>query len=954
MGITCCKGMRDILPAEINSWYYLENIAFRLVEAYGYREIRTPLFENKELFTNCIGRDSGTVQNKLWTIKGHNGESWALRPDMTASTLRAYCEHRLYLDSDGPTKLFYLGPVFQHSSGRKSLNWQGYQFGLEALGTEDPASDTEVIMMANDLCQALGLPKVRVHLNTLGCEHCRPVYQQMLSEFFARHSADLCPSCLSRYKNRPLWVLGCPEECCRSLASIVPSIHSCLCEDCEAHFRTICAYLSELKVDYIIDPLVVRDVDCYNRTIFQVACAGRLVAFGGRYDGMAARMAGLGCDGADANAVGCSMDIEPLLNLMDEMHIDAGKYTPCPKVCFVGDSREAVQLMLPVLYALRRNNIVAELRSLEAGSEELSLSKLSAARFIVELQDADVRNRVVTFFDGELDRTDRMSLDEALTIIGRELKIKNLSSELRPADARNWSIATRSHHTLDGSSRLRRVSEPKTRSRSRRLSLKTEQLLPVSMRESRTRKNTGYAVPVAREKVASSHVRKRRRPENEDSLETSAVEPLSSLVLDSYPEPTLAMPRREKRELDLPRPARSSLGAGRSRSESTSGRERKPERLLYSRSEKLNFSDVENLVYSRSNSRHTGRLLLDQELSSLNFSELAASSERFSFRHNDDEFSDTASGGERHGKRRLKAGKDTLRHNSNNKSSSALYADEFYDKPAYGDADKRPNIIQNINRWASERYGIAESDDVEALPALNSAALPRKDGSRSRVGRQSLARNRELKALAEASADDGAAGAVDVPAEPEPAVELNTVAAHEEEPEVSSTIPIADSAAEEAVELPASKPASSKRRSGSSKRRTAEKTGAEHPSAVQIADLPQDGGPSVDELQQSAADSADSAADAVAESDENNRDKGTAADSLLDAEVPKTVPRTKGKRGVAARRTLTSVRRTATSARRSSKKAAQTEEQLPEAEVSAIAEDNVFEPPSESVAEQAE
>ena len=928
MGITCCKGMRDILPAEMDSWYYLENIAFRLVEAYGYREIRTPLFESKELFTNCMGRDSGTVQNKLWTVKGNNGESWALRPDMTASTLRAYCEHRLYLDASGPTKLFYLGPVFQHSSGRKSFNWQGYQFGLEALGTEDPSSDVEVIMMANDLCQELGLPKVRVHINTLGCAHCRPVYQQMLSDFFARHSSELCSACLNRYKNRPLWVLGCPEERCRNLSSIVPSIHSCLCEECEAHFKAVCSYLSELKVDYVVDPLVVRDVDFYTRTVFQVVCAGHLVALGGRYDGMAARIAGTDSDAADISAVGCSMDVEPLLNLMDEMNIGVKKYSSVPKVCFAGDSCEAVQLILPVLYALRRSGIAAELKVEDLSSED-SLPKISSARFVVGLQDADVRNRVVMFFDGETERSERMSLDEALTIIGREFAIKNLPAELRPSDVRNWSIATRSHHTLDGGLRLRRTGETKTRSRSRRLSLKTEQLLPTSMRESRVRKNTAYSVPVTRDKTAASRVRKRRRPEAEDSLETAAVEPMDDFLISGYPEPKVAAGKREKRDLELTKPAGSHhlSGIGK-RVESISARERSSEGLLNGRADKLKFSDVESLVYGRS---VTGKQRLDvhRDLYALGYG-AAADSERI-FYHSGDEFEDILEDGNTHDRRRMHLNKDGYRSGYPDGRLTSEYADAPFEAAARSGGEKsRPNIIQNINRWASERYGIAETQETEAVLSLKATAPVRKDSSgRSRKSRQSLARNRELKALAASNAESDLHEVLPSQDNPETKKdalpEADRAQSDVHEPQDSQPVEAETSSAETAASADL-KAAPVKRRSSGVKRRSAERLKNESAAAVGLSEM------SEEKVLEPAETSSQDAVEEVHDISKSDAEKDvplTPEDAL-----PASVP-TK-KRSVSARRTAAS-RRTASSPRRSSGKKAAAVAEKSDAEIAGAA-----------------
>ncbi|MBQ7567451.1 ATP phosphoribosyltransferase regulatory subunit [bacterium] len=744
MGITCCKGMRDILPAEMDSWYHLEEIAFRLARTYGYKEIRTPFFELKELFTSCIGRDSGTVQSKLWTLKGPAGENWVLRPDMTASTLRAYCENRLYLEAEGPTKLYYFGPVFQHNGGRKSINWQGYQFGVEALGTGDPISDAEVIMMACDLCHGLELPEVCVHLNTLGCSHCRPAYQQMLSEFLASHSSSLCSVCQSRYKNRPLWVLGCHDDKCRELTSMVPSIHGYLCEECLAHFKTLCSYLSELKVDYIVDPLTVRDVDCYCRTIFQVACAGRMVAFGGRYDGMGQRALETDSEVGPIQAVGCSMDIEPLLNLVDEMQIPISSAPSAPMVCFVGESPEAVQLMMPVLYALRRRRIAAEMRR----DEEIATlpRSCSLSRFVVVLRDTDVRGRMVKFIDNGVKKAERMGLENAIAIICRELKLKNLSAELRPQDNRNWPIATRSHHTLD-SSRAKRASEPKAR-QSRHAGLKYDQL--GSLRDSRGRK-APYPV-LAHDKGLSSRERKRRNPEAEDSMEAAkGVAPYRNGRTRSYPEPMVSHSQHDKKGLASHKALGNSMAvvplapASLGRSHGS-----EDEQYLYIHDDMLGHRKAGNAVRGSEGGRRHKMTGVGSSTSPLDFSVYDDGLEGSYVYPNEAAQDALATARGKHSRRR---GAGEANYNVGGYHDIVLQNTEYGEfLPLSSDGDGRERassgVLQRAALWNAERYGDGDEADYLAFGS-DSHGSPRS-------GRQSLARNRRLKEQAAASGADKA------------------------------------------------------------------------------------------------------------------------------------------------------------------------------------------------------
>ena len=245
------------------------SLARDLAEDYGYREIRTPMFECAEIFLKGMGATSGLVERELWTFHDKHGRKLALRADMTAPTMRACQDHDLIQPELGPTRLYYLGSVFMHGREREVESRQLHQFGMEALGTRDPALDAEVLVMVSDLCLALGLPQVQVQLNTLGCKKCRPAYHQVLKDYFGGRQDELCKTCRRRYRTHPTWTLACQAEPCLELSRVAPSIYGTLCPDCRDHFSALKAYLKELKVDYQLNPLVVRDLEYYDRTIFR-------------------------------------------------------------------------------------------------------------------------------------------------------------------------------------------------------------------------------------------------------------------------------------------------------------------------------------------------------------------------------------------------------------------------------------------------------------------------------------------------------------------------------------------------------------------------------------------------------------------------------------------------------------------------------------------------------------
>ncbi|MGM9998131.1 MAG: ATP phosphoribosyltransferase regulatory subunit [Candidatus Bruticola sp.] len=432
------QGAEDILASEAAPWHFVENVAIELAEIYGYREVRTPIFENIELFAKGMGSTSGFIENDLWTVSDKQNHRFAMRADMLMPMIRAINDANLPISRNGePAKFYYLAPVFSASKGREQSAIQSHRFGVGAVGSTLPSLDVEAMMIAYDFFNALGLTDLKVQLNSLGCKKCRAEYQQGLYDYFSRRSGELCPKCHHRYRTHPLWTMGCEEKCCRELSQVAPSIFGYLCPECREHFEAVRTYLNELKVTYRLSPLLVPDVECYNRTVFQISCGDKMLSFGGRCDELS-RLLG----GRDIPAVDCSVDLDMTLKAVRDANLvpDIERHSD---VCLAGSSQEAVALLLPVLYALRRAGIYAELAYPNSGEGcALEAAENSDASFVIYLDDASLRQRIVRF--RELNNSFRDShLDEAVRRIGRYFGIEGLADELRPVEVRKFSISRR-------------------------------------------------------------------------------------------------------------------------------------------------------------------------------------------------------------------------------------------------------------------------------------------------------------------------------------------------------------------------------------------------------------------------------------------------------------------------------------------------------------------------------
>ncbi|MDR1960990.1 MAG: histidine--tRNA ligase [Gracilibacteraceae bacterium] len=351
MSIQRPQGTQDFLPQQTAAWQYIEEQIRALCRRCGYEEIRTPIFEATELFQRGVGETTDIVNKEMFTFEDKGGRSLTLRPEGTASVARAYAENKLYGQTP-PWKLYYLGPMFRHEKPQAGRFHQFHQFGLEVLGTDDPLADAEAVWLAWTLCAKLGLSGLELRLNSVGCPVCREKHRAALTEFLAPQAAELCADCRVRLDKNPLRVLDCKNEACRRLTLGAPALTGYLCPECREHFAETRAYLAELEIPCQLDDRLVRGLDYYRKTAFEILAPGigaqNAVCGGGRYDGLVQEIGGPPSPG-----IGFAMGLERLLGALAGQNVTLP--LPAPP--------SHVLIALGPAARLRGARLAAELRS---------------------------------------------------------------------------------------------------------------------------------------------------------------------------------------------------------------------------------------------------------------------------------------------------------------------------------------------------------------------------------------------------------------------------------------------------------------------------------------------------------------------------------------------------------------------------------------------------------------
>jgi histidyl-tRNA synthetase len=320
--IKAVKGMRDILPPSTTAWNEVDKISRELFRSYNYQEIRTPILEETALFARGVGEETDIVSKEMYTFDDRDGSSLTLRPEATASVMRAYIEHRLD-QIPGLQKLYYIGPMFRRERPQKGRYRQFYQIGAEAIGSESPAVDAEVIEMVVELLRRVGLTGFQLYLNSVGDANCRPQYVELLKQKLRDVAPRLCSDCQRRAETNPLRVLDCkvPED--QPIIDALPSIQDHLCQPCQAHFNAVRTLLDDRGIKYEVKPRMVRGLDYYMRTTFEIVHgalgAQNSVLGGGRYDGLAEALGSK----VPAPGIGFSIGEDRLVMSAEQEHPDA-------------------------------------------------------------------------------------------------------------------------------------------------------------------------------------------------------------------------------------------------------------------------------------------------------------------------------------------------------------------------------------------------------------------------------------------------------------------------------------------------------------------------------------------------------------------------------------------------------------------------------------------------------
>lgn len=312
------RGTQDILPAETWKWQQAEKVINEVCDMYRYKEIRTPIFEQTELFQRTVGDTTDIVQKEMYSFMDRGNRSMTLRPEGTASVVRSFVEQKMFGYADQPVKLFYTGPMFRYERQQAGRYRQFVQFGVEAIGSNDPAIDAEVIALALDVYKRVGLTKLKLVINSLGDTECRASHKKALIEHFSPHIEEFCSDCKSRLENNPLRILDCKVDNANPLIASAPSLADYLNEDSTAYFKAVLSYLDDANIAYEIDANLVRGLDYYNHTAFEIMSTSEgfgaitTLCGGGRYNGLAEEIGG-----PSAPGIGFAMSIERLLLAME-------------------------------------------------------------------------------------------------------------------------------------------------------------------------------------------------------------------------------------------------------------------------------------------------------------------------------------------------------------------------------------------------------------------------------------------------------------------------------------------------------------------------------------------------------------------------------------------------------------------------------------------------------------
>ena len=420
MKIRAPRGTNDILPQDTAKWQYLEQKSKEIFTTYNYQEIRTPIFESTDLFQRGIGEDTDIVEKEMYTFEDKGGRSITLRPEGTASVVRAFLENKIYGHAQ-PTKYYYSGPMFRYERPQSGRYRQFHQIGVEVFGTDSPAIDAEIISLGMHFISELGLKDLEVRLNSVGCPKCRADYKEKLLDYFEPYLDQLCSDCQNRYDSNPLRILDCKVDSDKDFMADAPKIHEELCDECQEHFASVKEYLDLLDIDYQIDATLVRGLDYYTKTAFEVVCnelgAQDAIFGGGRYDKLAEEIGD-----RDVPGIGFAMGVERILLALEEQGIEL----PIDReidlfITTIGE--EAQKTAFQYLNQLRKAGIKVEMDYLGRSVKgQMKCADRNNAQYSIILGGNELEKGVATVREMKTGEQEEIELDNLVTEMDKRVE----------------------------------------------------------------------------------------------------------------------------------------------------------------------------------------------------------------------------------------------------------------------------------------------------------------------------------------------------------------------------------------------------------------------------------------------------------------------------------------------------------------------------------------------------
>ncbi len=415
MPIKAQRGTKDILPKDSYKWTYVENLFREVCSLFGYDEIRTPVFESTDLFKRGVGETTDIVQKEMYSFQDNGGRDITLKPEGTAGAVRAFIENKLYADTQ-PSKLYYITPCFRYERPQAGRMRQFHQFGIEAFGSEAASIDAEVMALAMEFFKRVGLEKLELRINSIGCPECRNEYNNKLRLYLAEKLDKLCGTCQTRYEKNPLRILDCKNEACQSEIGDAPLMIDNICDGCKDHFEKVKVYLDSMDINYVVDPKIVRGLDYYTKTAFEIISqdigAQSTVCGGGRYDGLVEQL-----EGPKTPGIGFGMGIERLLLTLENNNIEIPKEDGIDIfVVTIGEKAEIESFK--ILKDLRANDVSCDKDHVgKSVKAQFKYSDKINAKYTIVLGDDEIEKDLATLKNMQTSEQTEIKLSEIADVL---------------------------------------------------------------------------------------------------------------------------------------------------------------------------------------------------------------------------------------------------------------------------------------------------------------------------------------------------------------------------------------------------------------------------------------------------------------------------------------------------------------------------------------------------------